>query len=62
MLKSLKINTFIHILQMVKKKFLLNTKTEIKSFKGRELIKLTNTDNENLLTLDKLNQINKQFK
>ena len=38
---------------------LLNTKTEIKAFKGREPIKLTNTDNENLLTLDKLNQIKK---
>ena len=36
---------------------LLNTKTEIKAFKGREPIKLTNTDNENLLTLDKLKQI-----
>lgn len=39
------------------KNALLNTKTEIKTFKGREPIKLTNIDNDKLLTLDKLNEI-----
>jgi len=39
------------------KNTLLNTKTELKAFKGREPIKLTNTDKEDILTLDKLNQL-----
>ena len=39
------------------KNTLLNSKIEVKAFKQREPIKLTEIDNDKLLTLDKLNQI-----
>ena len=39
------------------KNTLLNTKTEVKAFKGREPIKLSSIENDKLLTLEKLNQI-----
>lgn len=41
------------------KNTLLNTRVEIKEFKGREPIKLTSLDDDKLLTLDKLNKIKK---